>query len=151
MAAKPLTGRKFLIIILSFFGVMIAANLTLIYSAIRTFPGLEIKNTYDASQTFDKERRAQARLGWKLETAFDGTSVSLKIRDRQGRSPALQSLIATVGRATFDRADVILDFAQTQSPYLAPISLLKGKWELRIKAIAADGTPFRQRLPIWVD
>jgi nitrogen fixation protein FixH len=123
----------------------------LIFSAINTFPGLEIKNTYDASQTFDKERAAQTRLGWKLQTSFDGTRVSLNIRDRQGRSPALKSLIATVGRATFDSADVVLDFPQTQSPYSMPISLLKGKWELRIKAIAADGTPFRQRLPIWVN
>ena len=41
------------------FGVIIAVNLTLAFQAVRTFPGLEVKNSYVASQSFEQERRDQ--------------------------------------------------------------------------------------------
>ncbi len=151
MRTKPLTGRKVLAIVLAMFGVIIGANVTLAISAIGTFPGLEVKNTYVTSQTFDAERAAQKRLGWQLETHFDGQAVTLVIRDRNGQPPLLGSLNVTVGRATHANADVALDFDARQPPYRREISLAPGKWELRVRAIAADGTAFRQRLPIWVN
>ena len=40
------------------FGVIIAVNLTLAYQAVATFPGLEVKNSYVASQSFDVDREA---------------------------------------------------------------------------------------------
>ena len=46
------------------FGVIIAVNLTLAFNAVRTFPGLEVKNSYVASQSFDADRAAQNALGW---------------------------------------------------------------------------------------
>ena len=52
----PITGPKFFAIFASFFVVIIAVNLVMAFSAIRTFPGLEVKNSYVASQEFDRER-----------------------------------------------------------------------------------------------
>ena len=37
---KPLTGRKVLAIAAISFGAIIAANLTLAYSAVQSFPGI---------------------------------------------------------------------------------------------------------------
>lgn len=150
MASKPLTGRKVLFIAVSAFGVIITANMALVYSAIGSFPGLEVKNTYVTSQSFDQERAAQARLGWQLSTDFDGQAVSLTIVDRHGNPADVATINATIGRATHANADVALQFDRNEMPYRAPVSLAKGKWELRFSAIATDGTPFRQRLPIWV-
>ena len=48
------------------FGVIIGVNLVLALSAVRTFPGLEVKNSYVASQTFDERRAAQEALGWTV-------------------------------------------------------------------------------------
>lgn len=61
---KPLTGRKVLMILLAAFGTILAVNMTLLYNAVKTFPGLEVKNSYVASQTFDDRDIAQRALGW---------------------------------------------------------------------------------------
>jgi hypothetical protein len=47
------------------FAVIIAVNLAGL-QAVSTFPGLEVKNSYVASQGFNAARRAQEALGWKL-------------------------------------------------------------------------------------
>jgi nitrogen fixation protein FixH len=56
-----MTGRKVLAITVSAFGVIIAVNFLLAYKAVSTFPGLEVPNSYVASQTFDADRAAHAR------------------------------------------------------------------------------------------
>jgi nitrogen fixation protein FixH len=150
MSAKPLTGRKVLMITLGAFGVIFAANMALVYSAIGSFPGLEIKNTYVASQKFDTEKAGQVRLGWVLDTDYVDGALQLSITDAAGNPALIETLNATVGRATHANADVTLDFVQTQSPYSINIPLDAGKWEVRLNATANDGTPFRQRLAIIV-
>ena len=57
-AEKQLTGRKVLLIMCSAFAVIIGVNLTLAFQAVATFPGLEVKNSYVASQSFDDDRAA---------------------------------------------------------------------------------------------
>jgi nitrogen fixation protein FixH len=57
------------------FGLIIAVNLTLAFNAIRTFPGLEVKNSYVASQSFDRDRQAQTALDWQGFGAFRRTRV----------------------------------------------------------------------------
>jgi len=150
MAERELTGRMVLLIAVSAFGVIIAVNFTMAFLAVGSFPGLEVKNTYVTSQSFDRDRDAQQALGWQVETGYDGETLSLTILDRDGNPAAIGNLNASVGRATHANADVTLDFAQSQSPYSAKMLLDFGKWEMRILATAADGTRFRQRLPIIV-
>ena len=48
------------------FGVIISVNLTLAYNAVQTFPGLEVANSYVASQQFDANRAAQEALLYSL-------------------------------------------------------------------------------------
>jgi len=150
-ATKPLTGGKVLAMFVGAFAIIIGANLALVFSALGTFPGLEVENTYVTSQKFDAERAGQQKLGWNAATSFDGTALRLEIKGPDGLPANIASLEATVGRATIDSADKRLDFQQDHRPYLANISLTDGKWEVRILATAPDGTLFRQRLPIWVD
>ncbi len=150
MAVKPLTGRKVLLIALASFGVIIGVNLTMAYLAVGSFPGLEVKNTYVTSQSFDKEREAQVRLGWTTKASYDGEFLTLSIVDANGNPAAINDLTASVGRATHANADVNIAFTQAQSPYKFALPLDYGKWELRFSAVAADSTDFRQRLKIVV-
>jgi len=55
---RPLTGRKVLLIILAFFGVIITVNLVLAFNAIRTFPGLEEPAKLEATVGRATERRS---------------------------------------------------------------------------------------------
>ena len=66
MAEREITGRHVLLGMVGAFGVIITVNVVMAWQAVSTFPGLEVKNSYVASQTFDAERKAQLALGWVL-------------------------------------------------------------------------------------
>ena len=51
-----LTGGHVLAMFVAMFGVIITVNMILAFSAVKTFPGLEVKNSYVASQSFDRDR-----------------------------------------------------------------------------------------------
>ncbi len=72
---RVITGRHVLIGFCAAFGVIIAVNLWLAISAVRTFPGLDVPNSYVASQTFDKRRAAQEALGWATRAHEDRQGV----------------------------------------------------------------------------
>jgi nitrogen fixation protein FixH len=150
MTLAPLTGRKVFAIAALFFGVIIGVNGVLAYQAVSTFPGLEVQNSYVASQTFDAERAAQKGLGWALVVKAQSDAVTLAFTGADGQPVRPQSLTATIGRATEAADDSVPVFAYAAGQYTAPVSLDPGKWILRLEALAADGTAFRQRIELFI-
>ncbi|MCF6446127.1 FixH family protein [Nereida sp. MMG025] len=148
--AKPFTGRKFLFIMIAAFGVIITVNLTLAFNAVRTFPGVETKNSYVASQSFDARRTAQSALGWSIHADAQDGMVHLAITDKAGKPVRVAKLDATLGRATHVKDDQAPEFVFRNGVYEAPATLGAGNWNIRMKAIAADGTPFEQRVILHV-
>jgi nitrogen fixation protein FixH len=147
-----LTGRKVFSIIASAFGVIIAVNFLLAYKAVTTFPGLEVKNSYVASQTFDAERAAQQALGWSLAAEYDRQTqvLELAFTDATGRPAPVGDLSVLVGRPTATKDDTWPEFTQADGTFRAPLALDPGKWMMRVDATAPDGTRFRQRLDLFV-
>ncbi len=149
-AEKPtgfvLTGRHVLAITVTAFGVIIGVNLLLAFKAVGTFPGLEVDNSYVASQTFDRERAAQGALGWTVTPDYDGHELRLMIRDRQGNPARVKTLAATIGRPSHVRDDQTPDFAYDNGVFHAPVTLAPGLWNIHLSAEAWDGTQFRQRI-----
>lgn len=148
--AKELTGGKVLFITVSAFGVIIAVNVVMAVQAVRTFPGLEVENSYVASQTFDTERAAQEALGWQVKAAIEDSVLTFAIRDGDGLAVRLASLDATLGRPTEMRDDTMPDFRFVGGDYVAPVSLAPGYWDLRVEATAPNGTYFHQRIDLYV-
>jgi nitrogen fixation protein FixH len=120
------------------------------YFAISTFPGLEIKNTYVASQVFDAEKAAQLRLGWTMEASYDGKTLTVEMNGPDGKPADVGEMDVSVGRAAHANSDVTLNFEQSQSPYSIDIPLDGGKWEIRLKAKSKGGVLFRQRHAVTV-
>ena len=149
-SSKPLTGRGVFAIFASGFAVIIAVNLTLAYKAVATFPGLEVKNSYVASQEFDDRRLAQESLGWTVRASAKGGLVMLNISDAAGEPVQVAHLNATVGRATHIKDDLTPNFAFDGSGYVARAALGAGNWNVRMKAIAVDGTEFTQRVILHI-
>lgn len=143
---RELTGRHVLAITLAAFGVIIAVNVLMAVLAVGTFPGLEVANSYVASQGFDRDRAAQSALGWTVTPSYDGQELTLAVTDAQGRPAPVESLSATVGRPTHKRADLTPDFRYEGGLYRARLALEPGIWNIHVVAIAPDGTAFRQRL-----
>jgi len=150
MAQREFTGRHAAILFCSAFGVIIAVNITLAVNAVATFPGLEAKNTYVASQEFDTRRTAQQALGWTVTANARGPHLALSIRDSAGHPVQVKTLDATVGRATHVRDDVAPDFRFDGQDYLADLPLGAGNWNVRLKAAALNGTEFQQRVVLHI-
>lgn len=127
------------------FGVIISVNLTLAFNAVRTFPGLEVKNSYVASQSFDREKAAQIGLGWDVSATLRGNDLELVILD-QGRSIAPQIESATFGRATNVQQDQTPEFIFDGTALRASVQGGRGNLNLRLRARAEDGTLFQQRI-----
>ncbi|WP_116598042.1 FixH family protein [Primorskyibacter marinus] len=150
VSGAKLTGWHVLAIFGGAFGVIIAVNLALAWNAVRTFPGLEVKNSYVASQTFDTRRTSQQALGWTVRADAEGDRVILAITDADGQPVQLSALEATLGRATQVKDDRTPDFRFDGTAYVASEALPGGNWNIRMKATALDGTEFTQRVILHV-
>lgn len=150
MVMKQLTGWHVAGIFGSAFAVIIGVNLTLAFKAVSTFPGLETRNSYVVSQAFDADRAAQEALQWEVSASLKGTTLWLVIDDPIGPvAPHITS--ATLGRATHVGDDMTPEFHHDGTRFVAEVPhLAAGNWNLRLAAVAADGTAFRQRIVLRV-
>ncbi|MBT0957742.1 FixH family protein [Alphaproteobacteria bacterium KMM 3653] len=146
---KPLTGRKVALMFVSGFAVIIAVNLTLAFKAVATFPGLEVKNSYVASQSYDADRAAQENLAWDVAARVEDGILRLTILHHGDPvQPVIRS--ATLGRATNVAQDQTPEFTFDGQAFTAPVTLGKGNWNLRLVAEAEDGTTFKQRIIVRI-
>ena len=150
MSEKQITGKTVLIITVSAFAVIIGVNITMAIFAVGTFPGLEVKNSYVASQEFDDRRAAQEGLGWIVDADYDGGEILMTFRDQDGQPIEPKEFSVLVGRTTESRDDVRPAFNGYGGKYAAPVELGRGKWMLQLTAVAEDGTPFQQRLELLI-
>jgi nitrogen fixation protein FixH len=149
MTERRLTGYHVLFGFVAAFGVIITVNLLLAYNAVKTFPGLEVKNTYVASQQFNARKAEQVALGWEIDADLKDGQLILSIVDADG-PVEVQSITATLGRATTVADDMSPDLKFNGTAYVAPVDLRAGNWNIRILAVAPDGTAFQQRVILHV-
>lgn len=145
-----LTGRHVLAITVGAFGIIIAVNVVMAVQAVRTFPGLEVANGYIASQTFDAERKAQEALGWTAVPEYREGRLTLRLTDAEGLPAVVRSLDVLVGRTTASNDDQRPVLTRVAGVWETDLALARGKWMLKVEAVAADGTLFRQRLELFV-
>ncbi|WP_170603354.1 FixH family protein [Ruegeria arenilitoris] len=150
MSERQFTGKHALAVFVAAFGVIITVNLLLAYKAVKTFPGLEVKNSYVASQEFNERLQNQQALGWDVRAEFKGGLLILHITDQTGSPVKLSDLQAVVGRATHVKEDFSPDFTFDGLAYAAPAVLGEGNWNIRLLATNHDGTEFAQRIPLYV-
>ena len=84
MMTREFTGRHMLGLMVGGFGIIIAVNLTLAWNAVATFPGVEARNSYEISQTFQADRAAQNALRWDVSADIDDGLLTVTILDHRG-------------------------------------------------------------------
>lgn len=147
---KEITGKHVLIGFVAAFGVIISVNILLAVKAVQTFPGLEVKNSYVASQQFNERKAAQEALNWHIDADHELGMLRLAILDGNNAPVRAATLHAVVGRATHIADDVTPEFQFDGVAYVAPIELAGGNWNIRMEAVANDGTLFTQRVVLHV-
>ncbi|MCI4663465.1 MAG: FixH family protein [Neomegalonema sp.] len=140
---RPWTGRHVLLVAVAAFGVVIAANMSLVYYATGSFPGLVAKNSYVASQNWTKERAKEAALGWKITMKAAPDALLLIIDGRDGPARGLE-VKARIGRPADARTDVDLVFVKTGPGRWRAPALGKGYWRIEAEIADGDGNKVRR-------
>jgi nitrogen fixation protein FixH len=115
---------------------------------VSTFPGLEVENSYVASQGFNERKAAQDALGWVMTPTYEAGRIKLAFTDRR-QTGAVQDLKVLIGRTTEAGDDVWPDFAGRRG-LCRRCRPGHGKWMLKVTALSADGTLFEQRSDLFV-
>ena len=142
------TGWHMLALMLGMFGTIIAVNLWFAYNAIATFPGVEDRNAYVASQKFEVERQAQDALHWDVTTILEDGVLTVTILDDTGNTVHPEVLRAVFGRPTHVNEDQTPEFVWNGTALSAPVEAGIGNYNLRLELLAEDGTHFRRRFPL---
>ena len=103
----------------------------------------------DPSQ-FEERRTAQLALGWTAEADYDGAAFTLQLTDANALPATVAEMDVTVGRTTHVSADVTPALVFDGAAWRAPLDLDAGHWQVRLSAVAGDGTLFEQRIPLFV-
>lgn len=151
---REFTGRHMLIVMVAFFGVVIAVNAALAYFAAESWTGLLARNGYVASQDYNRvlaDARRQAELGWRsrIEAGRDGLVLTVT----GGAGEALTGLDVTARIERPTHADE--DRAVTLRPlgagrYGADLALAPGAWTVRVAARNRAGEIYRRIFDVRV-
>jgi len=128
--------------IAAFFAVVIAVDVYFVASAVRTFPGEEVKNSYVLGLEYNQElarRQVQDRLGWQAEAGLRNEGGQhLVVRLETAPEVAVTGLIVSANMRVIGKVGDGESIALSEgSPgeYAAPISLAgPGRAELTISA-----------------
>ncbi len=149
-----LTGRHVFIILCCFFGVMLAANLTMARFALKTFSGEVTAHPYERGLRFNAEvdaLRAQDKLGWtfdgKVALGVDSVAgVDIEARDASG-APLTGLEVSVVLEAPADRKrDRTLKVREVApGRYAARGPAMAGAWDVVLTAGRGGERQFQSR------
>jgi nitrogen fixation protein FixH len=148
---KELTGRHVLLMLLAFFGVMLAVNAYFTVAAVKTFRGEDVKRSYrqglDYNQTL-QQRAQQSELGWTVAAntnviADDRIEILLSFNNQDSRGIGNLKITGGLSHRVDSRFDKQVTFRPVGGGrYKAVTEGLEGPYIL--KAVAnKDDTAFR--------
>jgi nitrogen fixation protein FixH len=136
------TGWHMLFIMLAFFGVIIAVNVTMAVLAGRSWTGLVVKNSYVASQHFNEdlaEARRQAARGWTSKLAYGEQHFAFTLKDSNAQPVVLDDLKVSVGRPASEVQDQTVALRHVgDGRYRGDVALEPGIWMIRITGGAGE-------------
>jgi nitrogen fixation protein FixH len=147
MNSGTFTGRHMAMILVAFFGVVIAVNFTMATFASRTFGGLVVENSYVASQKFNswlRKARAEKALDWTVDL-------------KRGARDRLEARLSAEGRGLSDaRLEALVRHPLGMAPertlhfqslgdgrYESVETLPTGRWILHVEVHAGSRTIHR--------
>ena len=147
------TGRMFLVGIVVFFGIVIAANLIMANYALGEFDGVVEEDAYRKGRDYNDvldAAKAQAALGWQDRHSFEAGTFVFHLQDDGGAPVGDISVELEVRRPA--RAD--LDQRLTLAPgpdggWLTRVDLpLAGLWYFRVHVSRGGEKVFRRDIEI---
>lgn len=153
-SAARFTGWHMLAVMVAFFGVVIAVNMTMAVFARTSWTGLVVENSYVASQQFNEkmaETRAQAALGWTGGLTLENGHARYRIVDRAGHGVPIKAVALTFKHPVDDREDQRLTLTRDgDGSFVATQPVADGLWEVDVEADVGLAKPFRETLRMHI-
>jgi len=153
-APRPLTGRHVLVMILSFFGIIIGVNLVMARFAVSTFGGVETASSYKAGLAFKGEEiaaAAQTARDWDVSVAVtslgaDARTFTVQAKDAAGAPLTGYAASARIVHPTDARQDVRLALSDLGGGrYGGEAAVHPGQWDLVVDLAQGDARLFRSK------
>lgn len=145
---REFTGWHMLAIMVAFFGVIIIVNLIMATSAIRSWSGLVVQNSYVASQEFNEKAitgKEQAALLWETKLDYKNGEFTYLLLDKDGQAVDATSATAHFKRPVGDANDTTVTMDKTGAgQFASKVELGEGAWIVEINSEAGLEDPYRQ-------
>ncbi len=160
-AAKPfeLRGWQVLLILVAFFGVVIAVNTGFIVQAYSTFPGEVTAKPFEEGLAFNSTlaaRDEERALGWKakVETGLGDVGrirIKVTVVGRDGQPVPGLKLTGKLERPATESGRLTPVFTETHpGVYEAGAPDTPGAWDLSLSGVDKAGKPFEaERRLVW--
>jgi nitrogen fixation protein FixH len=143
---RGFTGTHMAIIMVAFFGTIIGANSLMAYYAGASWSGMLAKNTYVASQDFNRkaaEAREWARLGFRGTVRVEGTALHYRLEGPVAVISGVGTILASFHRPVGDKQDFAIELTPLgDGSYSAQHKLEAGPWIVDLEAKSAGKTIF---------
>ena len=131
---KELKGIHVLLICIGAFAIIIGANLTMLFAATGSFPGLVVKNSYVASQKWNARTEAQQALGWQARIGFADGTLTVSVKDADG-VVVDTDLAVLVGRPSSMTEDRTVSITRDGAVWRATVDLAPGRWRVEVRSV----------------
>ncbi len=126
------TGWHMAFTMAAFFGVIIGINIALAIFANKSWTGLVVKNSYIASQNFNRDAkiaRQQHAKGWRLTSVVDHGRVVVTILDQANQPITGLMVSAVLQRPTTEAEDEAHEFQEIGTgKYRSRAAIRAGVW-----------------------
>ncbi len=136
------TGWHMLAVMVAFFGVIVSVNFYMAFSAINSWTGLVVENSYVASQQFNTKlanAKAQTAMGWQGGLAYENRTLVFTLHGPDNAPLPVQTVNIALSRpigVTGDQSVTLT--AASGGTYTAPLDLDAGVWNAQIVASFTD-------------
>jgi nitrogen fixation protein FixH len=152
------TGRHMLLIMVAFFAVIIAVNVTMATLAGTSWTGFVVRNSYIASQEFNgkvEAAREQIALGWQADLVIASGDATLTLKDAAGDTIALAEAALVFRSPASEARDRIVELSHSDSTMAggamaATAWLADGLWVVEIDILTAAGRQWRETRRITI-
>lgn len=141
-------------LMVAFFGVIISVNLFMAFSAIGTWTGLVVQNSYVASQQFNTKlanAQTQKDLGWQGGLNYETGNLVFTLRDINNAPLNPETVTIAISRPIGTKGDQTVILTQTASgDFIAPLILAPGIWNAAIVAEFDDQPAYEHHARLTV-
>lgn len=146
---KEFTGWHMLALMVAFFGVVVGVNIFMATSAIRTWTGLVVDNSYVASQQFNTKlanANAQAAKGWQGGLDYQSGTLRFTLVDGAAQPLIADTVTIDISRPIgVDGDQTLILSRQSDYAYEADVALDPGVWNAAIIVTFPDQPNYEHR------